>query len=50
MEITRNGKQRAQDTRMFVNELSKYLRENCQVESKVYLRGLGEAWLIVGEK
>jgi hypothetical protein len=50
MEIERNGKTRAQDTRMFVNELSKYLRENCQVESKVYLRGLGEAWLIVGEK
>lgn len=50
MEIERNGKMRAQDTRMFVNELSKYLRTNCQIESKVYLRGLGEAWLIVGEK
>jgi hypothetical protein len=50
MEIERNGKMRAQDTRMFVNELSKFLRENCQIESKVYLRGLGEAWLIVGEK
>ncbi len=50
MEIERSGKMRAQDTRMFVNELSKYLRENCQIESKVYLRGLGEAWLIVGEK
>ncbi|HAM97647.1 MAG TPA: hypothetical protein DCQ26_03470 [Marinilabiliales bacterium] len=49
-EIERNGKMRAQDTRMFVNELSKYLRTNCQIESKVYLRGLGEAWLIVGEK
>jgi hypothetical protein len=50
MMYERSGKERAMDTRTWVNNLSKYLRENAQIESKVYLRGLGEAWLIVGEK
>lgn len=43
------GKVRAVDTRYFVNELRKHLK-GLNIESKLYLRGLGEAWLIVGEK
>jgi len=50
MMYTRNNQERAMDTRTWVGNLSKYLRENAQIESKVYMRGLGEAWLIVGEK
>lgn len=50
MMYTRNNQERAMDTRTWVNNLSKYLRDNVQIESKVYMRGLGEAWLIVGEK
>jgi hypothetical protein len=50
MFYERNGRERAMDTRTFVGNLSKYLRESAMLESKVYLRGLGEAWLIVGEK
>lgn len=44
------GRERAVDTRGFVNDLRSYLRKTYQIESKVYLRGLGEAWLILGEK
>lgn len=51
MTITsEKGRVRAVDTRFFVNGLGKYLRDNYQIESKLYLRGLGEAWLILGEK
>lgn len=50
MFYTRNGRDRAMDTRTFVNNLSRYLRGEAMLESKVYLRGLGEAWLILGEK
>lgn len=47
----RKGKQRAMDTRRFVNGLRKYLRKgDTEIESKLYMRGLGEAWLILGEK
>ena len=47
----RNGRKRAMDTRSFVNELRKFLREEpFWIESKVYYRGLGEAWLIIGDK
>jgi hypothetical protein len=44
------GRERAVDTRAFVNDLKKYLSEKFQITSKLYLRGLGEAWLILGEK
>jgi len=44
------GRERAVDTRSFVNDLRKNLKDKYQIESKVYLRGLGEAWLILGEK
>jgi hypothetical protein len=51
MFYERNGKQRAMDTRKFVNNLRKHLAQDpFNITSKVYMRGLGEAWLIVGEK
>ncbi len=47
----RNGRQRAMDTRRFVTELRKYLNaEPFMIDCKVYMKGLGEAWLILGEK
>ncbi len=46
----RRGRQRAIDTRRWVSDLSKHLRDNFGIDSKIYMRGLGEAWLIVGEK
>ncbi len=51
MFYERNGRQRAMDTRTFVNNLKKFLAEApFNLESKVYMRGLGEAWVIIGEK
>lgn len=51
MFYERNGRQRAMDTRTYVNNLKKFLSEApFNLESKVYMRGLGEAWLIIGEK
>lgn len=50
MKTDAKGRERAVDTRAFVNDLKKYLSEKCQITSKLYLRGLGEAWLILGEK
>ena len=50
MKTDKNGKERAVDTRMFVNDLKKFLSEKYQITAKLYLRGLGEAWLILGEK
>ena len=50
MYYERNGRQRAMDTRTFVNNLKKFVSESFNLESKVYMRGLGEAWLIIGEK
>jgi hypothetical protein len=46
----RNGRQRAMDTRTYVNNLKKFLSDEFKLDSKVYMRGLGEAWLIIGEK
>ena len=46
----RNGRQRAMDTRTYVNNLKKFLADEFKLDSKVYMRGLGEAWLIIGEK
>lgn len=46
-----DAKGRAMDARSFVNELRKYLSaEPFNITSKVMLRGLGEANLILGEK
>jgi len=52
MYTTKKGKSRAMDTKRFVNNLRKYIRNNTEdgIESKVYMRGLGEAWLILGSK
>jgi hypothetical protein len=50
MKLDDKGRERAVDTRAFVTELRNELRKKYQIESKVYLRGLGEAWLILGEK
>ena len=45
------GRERAIDTRAFVTNLRKYLSgAPFNLTSKVYMRGLGEAWLIIGEK
>jgi hypothetical protein len=45
------GIDRAIDTRTFVTELRTYLsKAPFNLTSKVYQRGLGEAWLIIGEK
>lgn len=44
------GRERAVDTRSFVSDLRKHLTDRCQIQSKLYLKGLGEAWLILGEK
>jgi len=45
------GVERAIDTRQFVSDLRSYLgKAPFSLTSKVYQRGLGEAWLIIGEK
>jgi len=49
-KVDAKGREKAVDTRAFVNDLRKYLSDKFQITSKVYLRGLGEAWLILGEK
>lgn len=49
MKTDAKGRSRAVDTRAFVGDLRKYLND-MGVPSKLYLRGLGEAWLILGEK
>ena len=43
-------KGRAVDARRFANELRKYLRDEFMIDSKVMMRGLGEAILVIGEK
>jgi hypothetical protein len=46
-----DDKGRAVDARLFMSGLRKHLaQEPFNLESKIYTRGLGEAWLIIGEK
>ena len=46
-----DAKGRALDARRFANELRKFLRnEPFMIESKVMMRGLGEAIIVIGEK
>jgi hypothetical protein len=44
------GRERAVDTRSFLSDLRRHLQQNMGIESKIYLRGLGEAWIIIGER
>jgi hypothetical protein len=46
--VRENG--RAMDTRHFVGELRKYLKEKYDITSKIVTKGLGRADLILGEK
>jgi len=51
MFYERSGKQQAMDARRFVSDLQGYLKkEPFNITSKIYMRGLGECWLILGEK
>lgn len=51
MYYERKGTQRAMDAKRFVNGLRKHLKDApFEIESKLYMRGLGECWLILGEK
>jgi hypothetical protein len=51
MMMERNGREIAMDTRRYIYNLSRYLsKAPFNIESKLYQRGLGEAWLILGEK
>jgi len=51
MKKDSKGVDRAIDTRQFVSDLRSYLgKAPFSLTSKVYQRGLGEAWLIIGEK
>ncbi|MDR0414533.1 MAG: DUF6175 family protein [Prevotellaceae bacterium] len=46
-----SGRQTAIDARIFANDLRSVLRKPpFNVDCKVYQRGLGEAWIVVGEK
>ena len=46
----RNGKQRAMDTRRFAKNLSKYLKDEFEIISKVTTKGLGRATIYLGGK
>lgn len=47
----RNGKQSALDARGFANSLRSYLKkEPFLIDSKIYERGLGEVWIVIGEE
>ncbi|TVQ16304.1 MAG: hypothetical protein EA361_04315 [Bacteroidetes bacterium] len=50
MTVDSRGRERAVDTRSFVSDLRRHLNQNLGLDSRIYLRGLGEAWLIVGER
>jgi hypothetical protein len=46
----RNGQQRALDARRWANGLRKYLKDTYEIESKLMMKGLGQAQLVLGEK
>lgn len=51
MYTNSSGREIAMDTKRFVSNLSKFLAEPpFNIQTKLYQRGLGEAWLIIGEK
>jgi len=45
-----NERGRAMDTRLWANGLRKWLKDKYGIESKLHIKGLGKAILIVGEK
>jgi hypothetical protein len=50
-KVSKTGRQTAIDARSFATDLRSFLRkEPFNTDSKVYQRGLGEAWIVVGEK
>ena len=51
MMFNLNGREVAMDTRRYISNLSKFLAgPPFNLDNKIYQRGLGEAWLIIGEK
>lgn len=44
------GRERSYDTRRFARDLSRYLRQNYNIDAHIHQKGLGEAWLIIGER
>jgi len=46
----RKGQQRALDARRWAKGLQKYLRTDFEIQSKLMMRGLGQAQLVLGEK
>lgn len=51
MMFNLNGRETAMDTRRYISQLSKYLSgPPFNLDNKIYQRGLGEAWIIIGEK
>jgi len=51
MMYNNKGRDIAMDTRRFASTLSKFISgDPFNIDSKLYQRGLGEAWLILGEK
>jgi hypothetical protein len=45
-----NSDNRALDARSWARELQKHLRDNYQIVSKLMMKGLGQASLVIGEK
>lgn len=45
-----NERGRAVDTRLWTNGLRRWLKEKYNIEAKLYIKGLGKAILMVGEK
>ena len=51
MYTNSSGREVAMDTKRFVTNLNKFLAAApFNIVTKIYQRGLGEAWLIIGEK
>jgi hypothetical protein len=51
LTFMRNNREQAMDTRRFVSDLQNFLKKApFNITSKIYMRGLGEAWLILGDK
>lgn len=45
-----DAQNKAVDARSFIRELQKYLKNDLKIESKLLIKGLGDAQLILGEK